>query len=65
MLNHLFFLASACLIGLFANLYLEYFMRRDYENGRIIARETSKNEALLLSIFPATVAARLKTLCVS
>jgi class 3 adenylate cyclase len=55
-----FHLFMANLLGMFANYLMEYYIRRDYFQDRLLAKEREKVERLLLNILPQPIAERLK-----
>lgn len=55
-----FHLITANMLGMFANYLMEYYIRRDYFQDRLLAEEREKVERLLLNILPQPIAERLK-----
>lgn len=53
-------LVLANFLGMFASYSMEYYIRNDFFQARLLAEEREKGEQLLLNILPKSIAERLK-----
>ena len=58
--NHMFFLTSAFVIGMFAGYTIESYSRGEFIKNKILVRERQKSDNLLQNILPSEVAGELK-----
>ncbi|MEQ8958364.1 MAG: adenylate/guanylate cyclase domain-containing protein [Coleofasciculus sp. C2-GNP5-27] len=53
-------LLVANLLGMFANYWGEFYIRKDFLQDRLLAQEREKSERLLLNVLPLPIAEKLK-----